>query len=132
MAKGEHRATFKEIVDSLDPGSTHDVWLSVVNTGVIDGWAGGTWHLTGQELDVRVARRLAVSANLMALGRGGSTQLEDVPAEQRAAVWEKASRRYKGPGGKVEAPEWPEEPLYCAFKFVSEDGRNLLMIDESC
>ncbi len=59
----------------------------------------------------------------MVWGRGGSTQLEDVPAEQRAAVWEMASRRYKGPGGKVEAPEWPEEPLYCAFKFVWEDGR---------
>ncbi|MEU6011767.1 hypothetical protein [Streptomyces sp. NPDC047453] len=132
MAKGEHRATFKEIMDSLDPGNTHEVWLSVVNTGVIDDWAGGTWHLTGKELDVRVARRLAISADLMVLGRGGSTQLEAVPAEQRAAVWETASRRYEGPGGKVEGPEWPKEPLYCAFKFASEDGRILLLIDESC
>ncbi|WRZ89025.1 hypothetical protein OHB54_08050 [Streptomyces sp. NBC_01007] len=132
MAKGEHRATFREIMDSLDPGSIHEVWLSVVNTGVIDGWAGGTWHLTGRELDVRVARRLAISADLMVLGRGGSTRLEDVPTEQRAAVWEKAGRRYTGPCGKVEGPERPAEPLYCAFKFVSEDGRNLLLIDESC
>lgn len=132
MAKGERRATFKEIIDSLDPEDVHEVWLSVVNTGVIGDWAGGTWHLAGKELDVRIARRLTVSADLMVLGRGGSTKLENVSAEQRAVVWEKASRRYEGPGGKVEGPNWPREPLYCAFKFVSEDGRNLLLIDESC
>ena len=132
MTKGERPATFQEIVNSLEPHAVHEVWLSVVNTGVINDWAGTTWHRKGKELDMRVARRLVISADLMVLGRGGSTMLEDVPPEQRPAVWAKASRRYEGPGGKIEGSEWPKEPLYSAFQFVSDDGRKLLLVDESC
>ncbi|WP_181794902.1 hypothetical protein [Streptomyces sp. WELS2] len=124
--------TFAEVVGSVGPGSVPEVWVSVVDTGVIDDWAGGSWRLSGRVLDVRVARRLAVGADLVVLGREGSTRLEDVPAGRRAAVWEAAGRRYAGPGGKAEGPEWPRRPLYRAFRFVSEDGRTLLLIDESC
>ncbi|GED89306.1 hypothetical protein TNCT6_63910 [Streptomyces sp. 6-11-2] len=116
----------------MEPADPPEQWMSVVETGVIDEHAGAWWQLKRGPLDVRVARRLADSASLMVVGHAASARFQDVPVDQRAETWTRAEERYEGPGGAIKGPDWPIEPVYNAYEFESDDGRSMLLLDETC
>ncbi|MGF1240271.1 hypothetical protein ACQSME_23840 [Streptomyces sp. 2-6] len=130
--KPRSRESFRRFLASMEPAEPSETWTSAVGTGVIEEHAGARWQLRRGPLDVRVARRLAVTASLLVVGNGAGTGLRDVPADRRAGTWTCAEARYEGPGGTVEGPDWPTEPVYHAYEFESDDGRSMLLLDETC
>ncbi|MFI6359254.1 hypothetical protein ACIBJF_43240 [Streptomyces sp. NPDC050743] len=130
--KSRRNESFQQFLASMAPADPPEQWMSVVETGVIDEHAGTRWQLKRGPLDVRVARRLATSASLMVIGDGASTRFRDVPVDQRTETWTRAEARYEGPGGIIKGPDWPIEPVYNAYEFESDDGRSMLLLDETC
>jgi len=98
-----------------------------VNDGGFTDADGCYWLLARGPLDVRRAKRLAVTADRMTMGTEYDERAErflprTLTEDERPAAWLEARARF---GART-------TPIHEAYEFTAEDGRVLLFIETYC
>ncbi|GAB3889259.1 hypothetical protein GCM10029964_058460 [Kibdelosporangium lantanae] len=94
-------------------------------------FAGTSWQKRGPALTHATAIRLAATeAAFVLIADGGGSRIR--PVDNRVDAVALLKTRYAGPGGRIMGPPWPQEPVYTAYRFDSDDGNTLLYIDTDC
>jgi hypothetical protein len=114
-------ATVLEFLGPADPDDGPLV-LSPAGSGEIIDADGCRWAVSRGPLDVRLAKRLVRSADVMIIGESAGDHLRPVPAGERDAAW--ASIK-----GRIDSHDLPS---YQPYQFASADGRTLLYIEQTC
>ncbi|MCP3818694.1 hypothetical protein NLX86_11370 [Streptomyces sp. A3M-1-3] len=114
-------AAVLESLGSADPDDGPDV-LSPAGSGEIVDADGCRWAVSRGPLDVRLAKRLVRSADVMIVGESAGDRQRPVPARERDAAWARIKDRIDSDG----------LPSYQPYEFASADGRKLLYIEQTC
>ncbi|MER5864950.1 hypothetical protein [Kitasatospora sp. NPDC002040] len=132
MSKKQKRAaTLAEVVAALPSPEVEErggpyAAPPVAARGFTDA-DGCHWRLARGPLDPRRAKRLAVGADVMSMGRYYDDEAEwwlprFLPEAERPAAWLEARARFGA----------AELPVHEAYEFTADDGRVLLFIETYC
>lgn len=116
--------SFAAVLETLGPADPDDGAhvLSPAGSGELVDADGCRWAVNRGPLDVRLAKRLVRSADVMIIGESAGDHLRPVPGEERDAAW----------AGIKDRVYSDDRPSYRPYHFTSADGRTLLYIEQSC